>query len=135
MKVLIAEDDPASLLLLKAQIRRLGHEVTPARDGAQAWAALEKEPHPVVVSDCQMPEIDGFELCRRIRAAAGASYTYVILLTAHEGREEYEKGMQAGADDFLAKPLDAEQLRARLRVAERILRLESEVARLKGGAG
>ena len=79
-----------------------------------------------------MPEVDGFELCRRVRALAGSPYTYVILLTAHEGREEYERGMAAGADDFLGKPLDADQLRARLRVAERILSLEREVARLKG---
>jgi len=132
VKVLIAEDDAASLLLLKAQLRRLGHEVTATRDGQQAWAALEKEPHPLVISDCQMPELDGFELCRRVRAMAGRPYTYVILLTAHPSGEEYERGMQAGADDFLGKPLDAEQLRARLRVAERILSLEREVARLKG---
>jgi two-component system, cell cycle response regulator len=132
VKVLIAEDDPASLLLLKAQLRRLGHEVTAVRDGQQALAALEKEPHPLVVSDCMMPEVDGFELCRRVRARAGGSYTYIILLTAHEGREEYARGMAAGADDFLGKPLDADQLQARLRVAERILSLEREVARLKG---
>jgi DNA-binding response OmpR family regulator len=131
VKVLIAEDDPASLLLLKAQLRRLGHEVTAARDGQQAWAALEKDPHAVVVSDCQMPEVDGFELCRRVRAAGGP-YTYVILLTAHPGGEEYERGMHAGADDFLGKPLDPDQLQARLRVAERIVSLEREVARLKG---
>jgi len=133
VKVLIAEDDPASLLLLKAQLRRLGHEVTAARDGQQAWAALEKDAHAVVVSDCQMPEVDGFELCRRVRAAAGdGPYTYVILLTAHESKEEYERGMKAGADDFLGKPLDPDQLQARLRVAERIVTLEREVARLKG---
>ena len=134
MKVLIAEDDPASLLLLKAQVRRLGHEVTAVRDGQQAWAALEKEPHSLVVSDCMMPEVDGFELCRRVRALVGVPYTYVILLTAHDGREEYERGMEAGADDFLGKQLDGDQLKARLRVAERILGLEREVARLKGAS-
>jgi two-component system, cell cycle response regulator len=131
VKVLIAEDDPASLLLLKAQLRRLGHEVTAARDGQQAWTALEKDAHAVVISDCQMPEVDGFELCRRLRAAGGP-YTYIILLTAHSSGEEYARGMQAGADDFLGKPLDPDQLQARLRVAERILTLEREVARLKG---
>jgi DNA-binding response OmpR family regulator len=131
VKVLIAEDDPASLLLLKAQLRRTGHEVTAARDGQQAWAELEKGGHPVLVSDCMMPEMDGFELCRRVRARTAAPYTYVILLTAHEGREEYRKGMEAGADDFLGKPLDPDQLQARLRVAERIVALEREVASLR----
>jgi DNA-binding response OmpR family regulator len=69
-------------------------------------------------------------LCRRVRARGPVAYTYVILLTAHEGSEEYRKGMEAGADDFLGKPLDPEELQARLRVAERILALEREVERL-----
>lgn len=132
MKILIAEDDEASLLLLEAQLRRMGHEVTATRDGAQAWATLAKERHPVVVSDWIMPEMDGLELCRRIRAAGAADYTYVILLTAHFGRAEYLRGMEAGADDFLSKAFDAEQLQARLRVAERILGLEREVHQLSG---
>ena len=131
MKILAAEDDPASLLLLKAQLRKAGHEVTVARDGQQAWTVLETDSHPVLVSDCMMPEMDGFELCRRIRARKTGPYTYVILLTAHEGREEYRKGMEAGADDFLPKPLDPDQLHARLRIAERIVVLEREVASLR----
>jgi phosphoserine phosphatase RsbU/P len=130
VKVLIADDDPASLLVLKTQLRRLGHEVTAARDGQQAWAAMEKERHSVLVSDCTMPEVDGFELCRRVRTLGRSPYVYVILLTAHEGRDEYHQGMEAGADDFLVKPLDSDMLQARLRVAERILALESEVTRL-----
>jgi two-component system, cell cycle response regulator len=131
VKILVADDDGASLLLLKAQLRKAGHEVTVARDGQQAWTALEKDSPSVLVTDCMMPEMDGFELCRRLRAHATGPYTYVILLTAHEGREEYRKGMEAGADDFLQKPLDPDQLHARLRVAERIVLLEREVASLK----
>jgi len=130
VKILVADDDGASLLLLKAQLRKAGHEVTVARDGQQAWTVLEKDSHPVLVSDCMMPEMDGFELCRRIRARTTGPYTYVILLTAHESREEYRKGMEAGADDFLQKPLDPDQLYARLRIAQRIVALEREVASL-----
>lgn len=130
MRILIADDDPASLLLLKAQLRRMGHEVTAVRDGPEAWSALEKVHFPVVLSDCMMPGLDGFELCGRVRAEKAGPYTYVILLTAHEGREQHRQGMEAGADDFLPKPFDPEQLQARLRVAERILDLEREVASL-----
>lgn len=128
MKILIADDDPASLLLLKSKLRRMGHDVTAARDGLEAWAALEKAPFSVLVSDGMMPGLDGFELCRRVRARKAERYTYIILLTAHEGREQYRQGMEAGADDFLTKPFDPDQLQARLRVAERILALEDEVA-------
>jgi DNA-binding response OmpR family regulator len=132
MKILIADDDPASLLLLKAHLRRMGHEVTATRDGQQAWEALEQERFPLLISDCVMPELGGLDLCRRIRATWTAPYRYVILLTAHSGREEYLHGIEAGADDFLTKPFDPEQLAARLRVAERILGLEREVAQLSG---
>jgi DNA-binding response OmpR family regulator len=131
VKILVAEDDPASLLLLKTQLRKAGHEVTPTRNGQEAWSALEKEDHPVLVSDCMMPEMDGFELCRRVRTRTAGAYTYVIVLTSHEGQEEYRKVMAAGADDFLGKPVDPDQLLARLRVAERIVGLEREVARLR----
>jgi DNA-binding response OmpR family regulator len=132
VKVLIADDDPASLLLLQAQLRRMGHEVTATRDGQQAWAALEQERFPVFISDCVMPELGGLDLCRRIRATWTAPYRYVILLTAHSGREEYLHGIEAGADDFLTKPFDPEDLAARLKVAERILGLERDVAQLSG---
>lgn len=132
MKILIAEDDPASLLLLQVQLRRMGHEVTATPDGRQAWAALEQERFPVLISDCMMPEMDGLELTRRIRAERKASYTYVILLTAYGGREEYLHGMDAGADDFLSKPFDPEQLETRLRVAQRVLGLERDLAQISG---
>ena len=132
MKILIAEDDRTSLLVLQAHLRGMGHEVTATTDGRQAWAALDQERFPVLISDCMMPELDGLELTRRIRAERSAPYTYVILLTAHGGREEYLHGMAAGADDFLSKPYDAEQLETRLRVAQRVLGLERELAHLSG---
>lgn len=131
VKVLIAEDDPASLLLLKVQLRRFGHDVTAVPDGRRAWAAYEAERYSLVISDCMMPEMDGFELCRRVRALKGSTYTYVILLTSDEGADKYDQGIAAGADDFLVKPLDAGQIQARLKLTEKILRLEQEVTVLR----
>lgn len=132
MKILVAEDDPVSRLVLTSILRKLGHEVAEVPDGLEAWATFQQTPFAVVVSDWMMPSIDGLELTRRIRAADRVRYTYVILLTALSGRERYLEGMEAGADDFLTKPLDAEELRVRLRVAERILGLQAAVKQLEG---
>ena len=112
-------------------LERAGHEVTACADGALAWEALRQQPFPLLVADCMMPEIDGFELCRKVRGVQ-RRYTYIILLTAYGGRDNYMKGMDAGADDFLTKPCDFEELKARLRVAERILGLQEEVRQLTG---
>ena len=123
MKILIAEDDTTSRLVLAATLKKMGHEVTAAHNGQQAWAMLEQEHFPLVISDWMMPDMDGLELCRRIRARHQMTYTYIILLTALGGKTNYLDAMDAGADDFITKPFDADQLAARLRVAERILDL------------
>jgi sigma-B regulation protein RsbU (phosphoserine phosphatase) len=132
MRILVAEDEPVSRLVLTSTLRRLGHEVLEAADGLNAWGAFQRNPFPVVVSDWMMPGIDGLELTRRIRGADHVRYTYVILLTALSGRARYLEGMEAGADDFLIKPLDGDELRVRLRVAERVLSLQAEVKQLEG---
>jgi DNA-binding response OmpR family regulator len=132
MKILVAEDEPVSRLVLTSTLRKLGHEVSEAADGLTAWGAFQQTPFPVVVSDWMMPGIDGPELCRRIRSADRVLYTYVILLTALSGRARFLEGMEAGADDFLTKPMDADELRVRLRVAERIIGLQAEVKQLEG---
>lgn len=123
MKILVAEDDTVSRLLLSTILKSLGHTVTTVEDGYQAWTAWQQDEYPLVISDWMMPRIEGLELCRMIRAESTLQYTYIILLTALNSRSSYLEGMDAGADDFLTKPFDEGQLAARLRVAERILEL------------
>ena len=123
MKILIAEDDTTSRLVLAATLKKLGHEVVPVTNGQQAWERLQREHFSLVVSDWMMPDMNGLELCRLIRSKRQMTYTYIILLTALGGKTNFLDGMDAGADDFITKPFDAEQLAARLRVAERILDL------------
>ena len=132
MNVLIAEDEPATARLLEATLGGLGHKVTLTHNGSEAWDAWLLAQPRVVISDWQMPELEGVELCRRIRERRGAPYTYFILLTASGGRDRYFAAMDAGVDDFLTKPVDREELAARLRVAERILGLRAELSALEG---
>jgi phosphoserine phosphatase RsbU/P len=131
VKILIAEDDLASRRLLATVLRGLGHAIFTAEDGQAAWQHLQEAHFSVVISDWMMPEVNGLELCRRIRAAPGRAYTYVILLTSLTERHHCLEALDAGADDFLTKPLDADQLAARLRVAARILSLQDHVQRLE----
>lgn len=123
MKILVAEDDATSRLVLGATLRSLGHEVTTVEDGAAALEAWRREEFGLVISDWLMPLLDGPGLCRHIRAERRPHYTYVILLTSLEGKGNYLSGIEAGADDFVTKPLDREVLAARLTVAERIIDL------------
>jgi len=132
VKILIAEDEPVSARLLEATLKNLGHEVTKTANGSDAWDAWLLAQPRVVISDWQMPELEGVELCRRIRERRGGRYTYFILLTARGGRESFLTAMDAGIDDFLAKPVDREELAARLTVAERILGLREELHALEG---
>jgi len=132
MKILIVDDDSTTRLVLGATLSRLGHEVLTAEDGTSAWAIIREQPIEVLLTDWNMPGMNGLELCRQVRAAPGTKYTYVILLTVLDGREYFLKGMEAGADDFITKPWDEQQLAARLRVAERLLHLQSEVTVLSG---
>lgn len=124
MRVLIAEDDAVSRLILRKALEELGFAVVAARDGAEAWKLFQQEPFPIVISDWMMPEMDGLELCRRIRAHQSRGYTYFILLTARDSKEDRLHAIEVGADDFLSKPLDRAELAARLSVARRILDME-----------
>jgi phosphoserine phosphatase RsbU/P len=123
LKILVADDDPTSREVLGRVLRKLGHDVSSVVDGAEALARLAADPVPLVVTDWRMPTVDGLELTRRLRAVPDAPYTYVIVLTSVEGREHWLEAMESGVDDFLPKPVDHDLIRARLRVAERILRL------------
>jgi phosphoserine phosphatase RsbU/P len=131
MNVLIAEDDNVSRRILHRNLTRLGHTVLEAGNGSEAWTILQHEPIRIVVSDWMMPELNGLELCRRLRERTDANYIYFILLTAREGDENHREAMAAGVDDFLTKPLDREELDTRLRVAERIIGFTTQVRQLK----
>ena len=132
MRILIAEDDPVSRTVLRQALDALGHEVTDAADGSEAWEAFQKSPAEMVVTDWMMPVMDGPTLCRHIREVKTSHYVYVVFLSILDGKTRYLEAMDSGADDFLHKPLDKEQLKARLRVAERILGLHREIAQLRG---
>jgi DNA-binding response OmpR family regulator len=132
VKILAVEDDKMALMMLRQALTRLGHEVIEAKNGKEAWALLRRDPVRVVVSDWEMPEADGLELCRRIRARMKAEYVYFILVTARDDSEaNQQNAMDAGVDDFLTKPLDLLELRMRLRTAERILRYTTQVRQLE----
>ena len=130
MKILIAEDQALPAHYLRRTLERLGHEVAVATDGLAAWDVLRREHVPLVISDWMMPGLDGLELCRRIRARGGLRYTYVILLTSRDRPTDKLEGLRAGADDFLVKPPDADELSVRLEVARRILGVQAELERL-----
>ncbi len=128
MKILIAEDDPVSLRVLEEFLRRWGYQVVAVANGADAWALLVGEDAPrMAILDWVMPELEGIEICSRIRARSDRAYTFLILLTAHGQKHSLLAGLKAGADDYLSKPFDADELRARLQVGERILRVQDEL--------
>jgi two-component system NtrC family sensor kinase len=128
MQILIADDDAVSRRLLQSYLQKWGHEVVVAQDGGQAWRLFEDGQFPIVISDWMMPEMDGVDLIRRIRASPRPGYVYTILLTARSQKEDLVEGMEAGADDFITKPFDRDELRVRLREGERFIRLEQERA-------
>ena len=128
MKILIAEDDRDSRELLCWMLQKLGYQVVATSNGKEAWEAFRRGRFRLVISDVLMPEIDGLELCRRIRKHKQSKYTYVIIITALIGKKDYLEGMEAGADDFVTKPFDPDELKARLRVAERIISFQELAA-------
>ena len=128
MKVLIAEDEAVSRHKLQAFLRKWDYEVISARDGAEAWQLLEKDGSlRLAVLDWMMPALEGTQVCQRIRKRTDRPYVYVILLTARTQKQDLLAGLSAGADDYLTKPFDAQEFRARLRVGERILQLQDDL--------
>jgi signal transduction histidine kinase len=128
MTVLVVDDDPGSLLVAQAAVEKSGHSCIVASDGDMAWK-LYREHHPeVVVTDLMMPGLNGYDLCRAIRAAENGSYAYVVLLTSHGAREDVLEGMKAGADDYVTKPLDPFILHTRLLAARRVTTLHGALA-------
>jgi CheY-like chemotaxis protein len=132
MEILVAEDEAVSRTLVQHVLMKAGHRVTLAADGQEAWAAWQTGKQRIIVSDWLMPVSDGLEMCRRLRSRHSEPYTYFILLTGRTGRENFLEAMAAGVDDFMTKPVDAEELIARVQAAERILGLRQELHFLEG---
>ncbi|PYV32158.1 MAG: response regulator [Acidobacteria bacterium] len=129
MKVLIADDDPVSQRVLEAFLTRWGYEVSRAENGAEALRKLEAREAPrLAILDWMMPGIDGVEVCRRLRAANPVLPLYVIVLTAKGESEDVVEGLESGADDYVTKPFDRAELRARIQVGERVLELQTELS-------
>jgi CheY-like chemotaxis protein len=124
MRILIAEDDPIARRVLHRTLESWGHEVRVARDGLEAWDALQAAGAPrLAILDGRMPGIDGPEVCRRARALPWAVPPYLLLLTARDHPEEVVLGLQSGANDYLTKPFNRQELQARLNVAVQAIRL------------
>lgn len=134
MRILIAEDDVVSLMILQRAIEHFGHECVCARDGREAWELFKRSPDlDVVISDWMMPSIDGVELCKKIRAFTRRRdrYPYFVFISAFADTDHYLIGMKAGADDYLTKPLYLDKLRQRLTTMERVISLQRRLLRQK----
>ena len=131
MRVLISEDNVVSRRLLETFLRKWGYDVLATDDGTGALEELRKPEAPnLVISDWIMPGMDGLDLCRKIRESKRPDYVYFILLTAKGNKKDVVKGLEAGADDYLVKPFDQQELRCRVRIGERILDLERRIKHL-----
>jgi DNA-binding response OmpR family regulator len=138
-RVLLAEDEAVTRRLLEAGLIRAGFDPVTVPDGQAAWDELQRSNAPqLVVLDWNMPGLDGPEVCRRLRALNKATYTYMVLVTARNAKSDVVEGLSAGADDFVSKPVDPDELRARLRTGERVVQLEqtlqAKVAELRESA-
>jgi diguanylate cyclase (GGDEF)-like protein len=128
MRILVADDEPTTCLIAQAALDDLGHDCLTVSDGARAWDAFRSERPEVVISDWMMPGLTGPQLCRNIRQQPTAEYAYFIMLSVNGTSGDIFEGMTAGADDYLVKPLDIDDLQARLVVAARVTALHSELA-------
>ncbi len=129
MRILIAEDDAAARSILEVALAQLGHEAVPVEDGADAMRIVQQPDRPpLAILDRMMPEVDALEVCRAIRRRAAGSYCYVILVTTKSQRQDMLQGFEAGADDYIVKPFDLMELKARLGAGIRIVELHAQLA-------
>ncbi len=129
MRILIAEDDFTSRKILAAVLKKSGHEPVETGNGLEAWEGLQKPDAPrLVILDWMMPEIDGLEILRRVRSQLGDRPPYILILTAKTEKAEIIAGLDAGANDYLAKPFDAGELRARIEVGRRMVEMRDALA-------
>jgi DNA-binding response OmpR family regulator len=132
VKILIADDDVVSALMLRRTLERWGYEVTTVHDGIHALSALQGNNAPkLMILDWMMPGLDGPEVIRQLRSLDSEHYDYAILLTSRDQQGDIVAGLEAGADDYLRKPFDSDELRARLRAGQRILDLQARLMAAK----
>ncbi len=129
MKILIAEDDLTSRTMLELFLQNLGYDVVSVTNGHEAWEILKgPDSPPIAILDWMMPELDGVEVCRRIREMHSHTPPYTILLTIRDQQQDIITGLDAGADDYIIKPFDKDELLARIRVGERIYLLQQSLS-------
>ena len=134
-EVLVADDDPMQRAKLSILLRKSGYQVVEASHGAEAWHILQQRPIRLLFTDWMMPQMNGLELIQHIRGADLGHYVYVILCTGKDSKTDLIEGIRSGADDFLAKPANPDELRARLHAGERVIELEKKLAREKEALG
>ncbi len=127
MRIAIVDDDLISRQILKTSLNRFGHEVIEAPDGEEAWEMIQESNPRLIITDWLMPRMDGLELIRNIRSAPKKNYTYIIIISGKEDKNDVVTGLEAGADDYLVKPFDVLELRARVAIGVRILELETDL--------
>lgn len=132
MRVLVVEDDVTTRLLLSGTLRKWGYEVTAVGDGEDGWEEVKKRETRLVITDWEMPRLDGAGLCKRIRTQLGSHYIYVLLLTNYKDADHIVQGLSAGADDFISKPFNPLELQARMAVGQRILSLQDDLMSKNG---
>jgi len=129
MKILIAEDDEVSRRILQLTLAAAGHEVITTQNGAAAWAILEKDDSPALaILDWMMPDMDGLEVCRLVRQQLTVTPVYIILLTAKANKADIVQGLEAGANDYILKPFNRDELHARVQVGETVVNLQQNLA-------
>ncbi len=131
MKAIIVEDDPISRRLLETYLSEWGYDIIMAHNGEEAWKLFQNESAPnLVISDWMMPEMDGLMLCRKIRESENPAYVYFILLTSKGGNENIVEGLMAGADDYLVKPFNQNELKCRIGIGKRIIEMHRKILKL-----
>ena len=125
LPILIVEDDPVLSKITERILQLAAHDVFCVPNGVQALEILKKKFYPIVITDWQMPQMDGIELCRKLRKEKFPGYIYIIMLTSRDSHSDIVAGLEAGADRYLIKPVDRQELMARLKAAKRILALEN----------
>jgi DNA-binding response OmpR family regulator len=129
--ILVVEDEPSARCGLARAVTELGYRVRAAADGEEAWQLQRRAPADIILSDWRMPRLDGYDLCKRTRAAVGGRYTYFIFMTAMAEREDFLRAMEAGADDYLIKPIDLGELEGSLLAASRGMKLHRDAERAR----
>ncbi|WP_373499214.1 HD domain-containing phosphohydrolase [Desulfococcus sp.] len=128
LKILVADDDPNHLEMVSLLVRNLGYPALTAEDGQKAWEIFQEESPRIVVTDWVMPRLNGLDLCRKIREAGRAHYTYLIILSGQNGPQDAARGLAGGIDDYVMKPFKIDEFQARIEIGVRIVRLETELA-------